>query len=155
MFSPISQGLNLVPLNFFQIEADTRDPYFQQWNFTVQKVVKNVLSLEGAWVGAKVDEEGATTVPSRLIGDFVSSLPSATVSLEIPDRQRQMRLECARNESSINAMDAEERGAVILTRTRFEEAHRSEDGWHALLAGPGGTAHEVRARAMFSQLASS
>ena len=61
-----------------------------------------------AWVGAKVDEEGATTVPSRLIGDFVSSLPSATVSLEIPDRQRQMRLECARNESSINAMDAED-----------------------------------------------
>ncbi len=53
MFSPISQGLNLVPLNFFQIDPNTRDPYFQQWNATVQKVVKNVLSIEGAWVGAK------------------------------------------------------------------------------------------------------
>ena len=60
------------------------------------------------WVGAKIDSEGATTVPSRLIGDFVSSLPSATVDLEIPDRGRQMRLECARNHSTINAMDAED-----------------------------------------------
>jgi DNA polymerase-3 subunit beta len=60
------------------------------------------------WVGAKIDEEGATTVPSRLIGDFVSSLPPAPVSLEIPERSRQMKLECARNESTINSMDAED-----------------------------------------------
>lgn len=61
-----------------------------------------------SWVGAKIDEEGATTVPSRLIGDFVASLPQATVQLEIADRSRQMKLECARNESTINAMDAED-----------------------------------------------
>lgn len=61
-----------------------------------------------SWVGAKIDEEGATTVPSRLIGDFVASLPPATVQLEIADRSRQMKLECARNESTINAMDAED-----------------------------------------------
>jgi len=36
------------------------------------------------------DEEGATTVPSRLISDFVTSLPPATVNLEIPERSRQM-----------------------------------------------------------------
>ena len=61
-----------------------------------------------SWVGAKIDEEGATTVPSRLIGDFVSSLPQATVQLEIANRSRQMKLECARNESTINAMDSED-----------------------------------------------
>jgi DNA polymerase-3 subunit beta len=61
-----------------------------------------------AWVGAKIDEEGATTVPSRLIGDFVASLPPATVRLEIPERSRQVRLECARNESTVNSMDAED-----------------------------------------------
>ena len=61
-----------------------------------------------SWVGAKIDEEGATTVPSRLIGDFVASLPQATVQLEIADRSRQMKLECARNESTINAMDSED-----------------------------------------------
>ncbi|MEX2080888.1 MAG: DNA polymerase III subunit beta, partial [Dehalococcoidia bacterium] len=61
-----------------------------------------------AWVGAKIDEEGATTVPARLITDFVTSLPPATVNLEIPERSRQLKLECARNESTINAMDAED-----------------------------------------------
>jgi DNA polymerase-3 subunit beta len=61
-----------------------------------------------AWVGAKIDEEGATTVPSRLISDFVSSLPPGTVNLEIPERSRQVKLECARNESTIHAMDAED-----------------------------------------------
>jgi hypothetical protein len=53
MFSPVSQGLNLVPLNFFQIEPNTRDPYFQEWNFTAQKLLANTISVEGAWVGSK------------------------------------------------------------------------------------------------------
>lgn len=59
-----------------------------------------------AWVGAKVDEPGATTVPSRLISDFVANLPAATVSIEVPASGRQVRLECARNDSTIHAMDA-------------------------------------------------
>jgi len=61
-----------------------------------------------AWIGAKIDVEGATTVPSRLIGDFVAQLPPATVSLEVPGSGRQLRLECARNDSTINAMDSED-----------------------------------------------
>jgi len=58
-----------------------------------------------AWVGAKVDEPGATTVPARLITDFVANLPAATVSLEAPANGRQLRIECARNDSTVNAMD--------------------------------------------------
>lgn len=61
-----------------------------------------------SWIGARIDDEGATTVPSRLISDFVSQLPPATVSLEVPERGRQVKLECARNESTIHAMDAED-----------------------------------------------
>ena len=61
-----------------------------------------------AWIGAKIDEDGATTVPSRLIGDFVAQLPPATVSLDVPANGRQLRLECARNESTVNAMDSED-----------------------------------------------
>ena len=37
MFAPVSQGLNLVPLSFFQIEPNMRDPYFQEWNVTAAK----------------------------------------------------------------------------------------------------------------------
>ncbi len=61
-----------------------------------------------SWVGARVDEEGATTVPARLISDFVGSLPPAPVDLEVPTRSREVHLSCARNESTINAMDAED-----------------------------------------------
>lgn len=67
MFPPITQGLSLVPLNFFQIDPNNRDPYFQQWNFTVQKVVWDVLSLEGAYVankGTKIEFSRYVNVPA-------------------------------------------------------------------------------------------
>ncbi len=52
MFAPVQQGLNLVPLSFFQIDPHMADPYFQQWNLTLQKVI-GALSLEAGWVGSK------------------------------------------------------------------------------------------------------
>jgi len=67
MFAPISQGLNLVPLNFFQIEPNMRDPYFQQWNVALQKVVAKVISLEGAYVaskGSKIEFSRPINVPT-------------------------------------------------------------------------------------------
>jgi hypothetical protein len=67
MFAPISQGLNLIPLNFFQIETNMRDPYFQQWNVALQKVVAKVISLEGAYVaskGTKIEFSRPINVPN-------------------------------------------------------------------------------------------
>ena len=49
----------------------------------------------------------------------------------------------------LNAMDARERGAVILTRTRCEAVRREADHWQATLGGPGG-ASEIRARALIN-----
>lgn len=66
MFPPISQGLNLVPLNFFQLDPNARDPYMQQWNLTLQKVVFNAVSLEGAYVankGTKIEYSRALNIP--------------------------------------------------------------------------------------------
>lgn len=37
------------------------------------------------YIGAKVNEEGSITVPARLMQDFISSLPSGTISLELKD----------------------------------------------------------------------
>ena len=45
----------------------------------------------------------------------------------------------------LNALDARERGAVILTRTRCERLTEHAGGWHASLTGPGGPA-QVAAR---------
>jgi len=53
IFPSAAKGFNLVPLSFFQINPDVRDPYIQEWNLTAQKVVAKVLSLEGAYVGSK------------------------------------------------------------------------------------------------------
>ena len=60
------------------------------------------------WVGAQVEEEGSITVPSRLITEFVGSLPSAPIDLVLTPRSRQVRLSCARNEANMSGLDAED-----------------------------------------------
>jgi len=58
------------------------------------------------WIGAQVEEEGAVTVPARLLTDFITSLPSERIDLTVAPRTRQLALSCARNEASIAGMDA-------------------------------------------------
>jgi hypothetical protein len=53
IFAPVSQGLNLVPLSFFQIDPHMADPYIQEWNFTVQKAIHGILAVEAGGVGSK------------------------------------------------------------------------------------------------------
>src|SRR4051812_28519483 len=60
------------------------------------------------WIDATVEEEGAITIPQRLMADFVNTLPNDRISLTVPARSRQVRLECARNEASIGGLDAED-----------------------------------------------
>ena len=48
----------------------------------------------------------------------------------------------------LNAMDAAQRGAKILPRTRCQQVRREADGWHAQLQRADGSQHEVRARAL-------
>ncbi len=60
------------------------------------------------WIGAQVEEEGAVTVPARLLADFVTSLPSERIDLAVAPRTRQLALSCARNEASIAGMDADD-----------------------------------------------
>ena len=44
-----------------------------------------------AWIGARVDSEGATTIPARLLNDFVAQLPAETTNIELPDCQCQCK----------------------------------------------------------------
>ncbi|MCU0756454.1 MAG: glycerol-3-phosphate dehydrogenase [Xanthomonadales bacterium] len=48
---------------------------------------------------------------------------------------------------ALNAVDARERGATILTRTRCESVRREAGGWLATLSSPAGS-REVRARGL-------
>jgi DNA polymerase-3 subunit beta len=44
-------------------------------------VATDLMIATTCWIGATVEEEGAITVPARLLTDFVSSLPNELVSL--------------------------------------------------------------------------
>jgi len=78
------------------------------------KTVHNRLSVSATnldiaityYIGAKVSDEGAITVPARLMQDFVSSLPSSVINLNLDD----YRLNIATNQyqSVINGVSAEE-----------------------------------------------
>jgi len=60
------------------------------------------------WIGAQIEEEGAITIPARLLTDFVNSLPTERIDMTLPARSRQLRLVCARNEATIGGMDADD-----------------------------------------------
>jgi DNA polymerase-3 subunit beta len=60
------------------------------------------------WIGAQVEEEGAITVPARLLSDFVNSLPAEQISMTLAPRSRQLKLVCARNQATMAGVDADD-----------------------------------------------
>ncbi len=58
------------------------------------------------WLGARVEEEGETTVPARLLIDLVNSLPPERIDLSLQDST--LHLACGRNEADIKGLDAQE-----------------------------------------------
>ncbi len=60
------------------------------------------------WIGGQIEDEGAITVPARLITDFVNSLPVEKIQFTLAPRSRQVKLVCARNEATIGGMDADD-----------------------------------------------
>jgi DNA polymerase-3 subunit beta len=71
-------------------------------------VATNLEMAVSCWIGAKIEEEGAITVPARLLTEFVSSLPSDTVDVALSPRTRTLGLKCARFEARISGVDAKE-----------------------------------------------
>ena len=60
------------------------------------------------WIGAKIDQEGAITVPARLLSDFVKSLPSERIDLSLITRTQTLNVKCGRYEANIKGIDAQE-----------------------------------------------
>jgi DNA polymerase-3 subunit beta len=60
------------------------------------------------WIGAKVEEEGSTTVPARTFIDLVNSLPPERVDLELISRTQTLNLRAGRSEANIKGIDAQE-----------------------------------------------
>ncbi|RLC99359.1 MAG: DNA polymerase III subunit beta [Chloroflexi bacterium] len=60
------------------------------------------------WIGAKVEEEGTTTVPARTLIDLVNALPPEQVDMELVVRTQTLNLRAGRSESNIKGIDAQE-----------------------------------------------
>ena len=60
------------------------------------------------WVDAEIVEEGTTTVPAKLISDFVNSLPAASVEITLPEDSHTMSVKSLRSSANIKGMDAAE-----------------------------------------------
>ena len=71
-------------------------------------VATNLEMAISCWIGAKIEEEGAITVPARLLTEFVSSLPSDTISISLSPQTKTLGLNCARFEARISGVDAKE-----------------------------------------------
>jgi DNA polymerase-3 subunit beta len=60
------------------------------------------------WIGAKIEEEGAITIPAKLLSDVVSGLPNDKITLALDSRTQTVHLTCARYEASIKGIEADE-----------------------------------------------
>ncbi len=59
-------------------------------------------------VGAKVEEEGAITVPARLLADFVNSLPDDLIEIVLPAGASTLELASGRFRARINGISADD-----------------------------------------------
>jgi len=60
------------------------------------------------WIDAEIHEEGTTTVPAKLITDFVNSLPQAPVDIQVPEDSHTINIKSLRSSANIKGMDPSE-----------------------------------------------
>lgn len=60
------------------------------------------------WIGAKVEAEGRITAPTRILTEFVNSLPPDRIEMELAVRTQTLNLKCARYEANFKGIDAAE-----------------------------------------------
>ena len=71
-------------------------------------VATNLEMAISCWIGAKVEEEGTITVPAKLLTEFIGSLPSEKVDINLSPHTKTLELKCARFEARISGVDAKD-----------------------------------------------
>jgi DNA polymerase III subunit beta len=61
-----------------------------------------------AWITAKVEEEGAITVPARTFADLVNTLPNDTVYINLNTKNQTLNVRCGTSTTDIKGIDAQE-----------------------------------------------
>ena len=82
------------------------------------------------WIGAKIEEEGSTTVPARTFVDLVGTLPQEQVSLNLAAATQTLNVRCGASNTDIKCIDAQEfpplpapemDGAILLNVADFKD----------------------------------
>jgi len=82
------------------------------------------------WIGAKIEEEGSTTVPARTFLDLVGTLPQEQVSLSLASATQTLNVRCGASNTDIKCIDAQEfpplpvpdlEGAILLNVADFKD----------------------------------
>jgi DNA polymerase-3 subunit beta len=60
------------------------------------------------WVDAQIEEEGAITIPAKLVTDYVNSLPPGMVDVTVPEESNIVNIKGGRSNTNIKGMDASE-----------------------------------------------
>ena len=58
------------------------------------------------WIAADVEESGSTTIPARLLSEFVNSLPNERVSMALEQSTETLGLTCAKHSANIKGINA-------------------------------------------------
>jgi DNA polymerase-3 subunit beta len=95
----------------------------------LKMVATNLEMAISCWVGAKVEAEGAITLPARILTEFINSLPNEKVDLTL--NQRTLQLKSGRFEAKINGIEASDFPPIpqvtdgISTKIEAEVLHQA------------------------------
>lgn len=60
------------------------------------------------WIGAKISEDGSTTVPARTFADLVGTLPNGQVDMDLAVRTQTLNVRSGASNTDIKCIDAQE-----------------------------------------------
>jgi DNA polymerase-3 subunit beta len=98
-------------------------------NSRLKMVATNLEMAISCWVGAKVEAEGAITLPARILTEFINSLPNEKVDMTL--NQRTLQLKSGRFEAKINGIEASDFPPIpqvsdgISTKMEAEVLHQA------------------------------
>ncbi len=82
------------------------------------------------WIGAKIEEEGSTTIPARTFVDLVGTLPAEQVNFNLNPTTQTLNVRCGSSNTDIKCIDAQEfpplpvpdmEGAIQINVADFKE----------------------------------
>ncbi|MDD5312827.1 MAG: DNA polymerase III subunit beta [Dehalococcoidia bacterium] len=82
------------------------------------------------WVGAKIESEGSITVPARVFSEFITSLPSDVISMNL--KHHTLELKCGRYEARINGLDAADFPPIPQVGDGFQTRVQADELKHAI-----------------------